>query len=135
MNCNNFKILRQFLIFTKLITNTSVENRLSVQKGQTMALDIQKNLTKQQRTMAFKGGKNKFFGQIKNHLSKMSKEDRMLEQSRGMMAALDAKKLGIDECSDILLRETLALNFDFLKGFNQVLGKDMAKKAYSNIGK
>ena len=100
-----------------------------------MSLNIQNNLTEQQNTSAFKGGKNKFFGQIKNRLSKMSKEDRILEQNRGMLAALDAKKRGVDECSEIVLRETLALNFDFLKGFNQILGKDMAKKAYSNIGK
>ena len=51
------------------------------------------------------------------------------------MAEIDAKKRGVSECSEIVLRETLALNFDFLNGFNKILGKDMAKKVYSNIGK
>ena len=100
-----------------------------------MSLNIQNSLTEPQSSTAFKGGKNKFFGQIKNRLSKMSNEDRILEQNRGMMAAIDAKKRGVSECSEIVLRETLALNFDFLKGFNKILGKDMAKKVYSNIGK
>lgn len=66
---------------------------------------------------------------------KLTKEEKMLEINRGMMAGLDAKQLGVDECREIIIRETLSGNLDFIKGFNKVIGSDMAKKAYSTISK
>ena len=66
---------------------------------------------------------------------KLTKEEKMLELNRGMMAGLDAKIRGVDECREIIIRETLSGNFDFIKGFNKVIGKDMAKKAYNSISK
>ena len=65
----------------------------------------------------------------------ISKEDKLLELNRGMMAGLDAKERGVDECREIIIRETLSGNFDFIKGFNKIIGKDMAKKAYNSISK
>jgi len=59
----------------------------------------------------------------------------LIELNRGMMAGLDAKIRGVDECREIIIRETLRGNFDFIKGFNQIIGKDMAKKAYNSISK
>jgi len=66
---------------------------------------------------------------------KPSKMDKVLEHSRGMFAGLEAKEKGVDECRKVIIRETLAGNFDYLRGFNQVIGKDLAKKAYSSIDK
>ena len=65
----------------------------------------------------------------------MSPEDHMIEHQRGLFAGMDAKLRGAAECKEIIIRETLSGNFDYLKGFNQAIGKDMAKKAYSLIGK
>ena len=73
--------------------------------------------------------------QILRGTKNLSKEEKMLELNRGMMAGLDAKVRGVDECREIIIRETLSGNFDFIKGFNQIIGKDMAKKAYNSIPK
>ena len=84
----------------------------------------------QDNSIAFCGLKH-----ILRRTKKLSKEEKMLELNRGMMAGLDAKVRGVDECREIIIRETLSGNFDFIKGFNQVIGKDMAKKAYNSIPK
>ena len=65
----------------------------------------------------------------------LTKEDKLVEFNRGMMAGLDAKVRGVDECKEIIIRETLSGNFDFIKGFNKIIGRDMAKKAYNSIPK
>lgn len=65
----------------------------------------------------------------------LTKEEKFLEVNRGMMSALDAKVRGVDECREIIIRETLSGNFDFIKGFNKIIGSDMAKKAYNSIPK
>ena len=74
-------------------------------------------------------------GLVRGAKNKLTKEEKMLELNRGKMAGLDAKKRGIDECREIIIRETLSGNFDFVKGFNEIIGKDMAKKAYDSIPK
>lgn len=91
-----------------------------------MSLNIQ-DLT---NSVSFHGLK-----QFLNGTKKLSKEDKLLELNRGMMAGLDAKDRGVDECREIIIRETLSGNFDFIKGFNKIIGSDMAKKAYSTISK
>ena len=73
--------------------------------------------------------------QILRRNKNLTKEEQMLELNRGMMAGLDAKKRGVDECREIIIRETLSGNFDFIKGFNKIIGSDMAKKAYNSISK
>jgi len=75
--------------------------------------------------------KNGFLKGVK----KLTKEEKMLEINRGMMAGLDAKRLGVDGCREIIIRETLSGNSNFLKGFKEIIGKDMAKKAYDSIPK
>lgn len=65
----------------------------------------------------------------------LSKEDKLIELNRGMIAGLEAKERGVDECREIIIRETLSGNFDFIKGFNKIIGSDMAKKAYNSIPK
>ena len=65
----------------------------------------------------------------------LSNEDKLVELNRGMMAGLDAKTLGVDACREIIIKETLNGNFDFIKGFNKIIGSDMAKKAYNSIPK
>ena len=74
-------------------------------------------------------------GLLRGAKNKLTKEEKMLELNRGMMAGLDAKTRGVDECREIIIRETLSGNFDFIKGFNKIIGRDMAKKAYNSIGK
>ena len=47
-------------------------------------------------------------------------EGRMLNQNKD-----------ISEIKEVIVKETKAYNFDFLKGLNETLNKDLAKKAYS----
>ena len=96
------------------------------QKGQNMSLNIQNSYN----SVPF-CAKNGFLRGVK----KLTKEEKMLELNRGKMAGLDAKKRGIEECREIIIRETLSGNFDFVKGFNEIIGNDMAKKAYDSIPK
>ena len=72
---------------------------------------------------------------LRGSKKELTKEDKLLELNRGMMSGLDAKKRSIDECREIIIRETLSGNFDFIEGFNKTIGSDMAKKAYSSISK
>ena len=93
-----------------------------------------------QNIISFTGAKNSLVDNARKTITKvnrntLSKEDRMIEHQRGLFAGIDAKNKGVDECREIIIRETLACNFDYLKGFNQAIGKDMAQKAYSSIGK
>ena len=98
-----------------------------MQKGQVMSLNIQNS----GNSLAFCGLK------LPSREAKkiITKEDRLLEINRGMMAGLDAKERGVDECREVIIRETLSGNFNFLKGFNKIIGNDMAKKAYNTIPK
>lgn len=92
-----------------------------------------------QNSITFQGGKKGLMDKVNEvirpriNIKTLSKEDKMLEHQRGLFAGMDAVKRGVDECSEIIIRETLAGNFDYLKGFNQAIGKDMAKKAYAFI--
>jgi hypothetical protein len=92
-----------------------------------------------QNNISFMGAKKSIADSLMNRITRvnpntLSKEDRMIQHQRGLFAGMDAKR-SVDECREIIIRETLAGNFDYLKGFNQAIGKDMAKKAYSSIGK
>ena len=89
------------------------------------------SLTIQNNNVSF-ASKNSF---IRGAKKALTKEEQILEQTRGMMAGIDAKKRGVDECKEVIIRETLSGNIDFIKGFNKIIGEDMAKKAYSLIGK
>lgn len=88
--------------------------------------------------LSFYGEKSKVLsamrGMYKRHMA-MSAEERMLEKQRGMFAGMDAKNQSVDVCKEIIIRETIAGHFDYLKGFLDAIGKDMSKKAYSTIGK
>ena len=92
-----------------------------------------------QNNISFQGGKKSVIDKAKEifrpkiNIHTMSAEDRMIEHQRGLFAGIDAKTRGIEECREVIIRETLAGNFDYLKGFNQAIGEDMAKKAYSSI--
>ena len=72
---------------------------------------------------------------LKGSKKGLSKEEKLLEENRGMMSGLEAKSRSVYECREIIIRETLRGNFDFLKGFNKIIGSDMAKKAYNSIPK
>jgi len=92
-----------------------------------------------QNNISFMGTKKSIAESLINRITRvnpntLSKEDRMIQHQRGLFAGMDARR-SVDECREIILRETLAGNFDYLKGFNQAIGKDMAKKAYSSIAK
>ena len=88
--------------------------------------------------LSFCGEKTKILsnmkGMYKRHMA-LSAEEHMLERQRGIFAGMDAKNQGADVCKEIIIRETLAGHFDYLKGFLETIGKDMSKKAYSTIGK
>ena len=86
-----------------------------------------------QNNISFCGAKDIIAKAFKRNT--LSAEDRMLEHQRGLFAGIDAKAKGLEECKEVIIRETLAGNFDYLKGFNQAIGKDMAKKAYASIAK
>lgn len=93
-----------------------------------------------QNNISFMGTKKSIAESLINRITRvnpntLSKEDRMIQHQRGVFAGMDAVKRGVDECREVIIRETLAGNFDYLKGFNQAIGKDMAKKAYSSISK
>ena len=94
-----------------------------------------------QNNISFHGGKKGILSTVKDvfrpkvNIHTLSAEDRMIEHQRGLFAGIDALNRGVDECREIIIRETLAGNFDYLKGFNQAIGKDMAKKAYASIAK
>ena len=93
------------------------------------------NIQNNNQNLAFNGlGENVLKGLYKRK-NALTAEEKKLEHQRGLFAGLDAKKRGVDECREIIIRETLAGNFDYVKGFNEAIGKDMAKKAYSTIGK
>ena len=95
-------------------------------------INIQNNIT-------FKGNKKNIFSVVKDaflpkiNINTLSAEERMIQHRRGLFAGIEAKTRSIDECREIIMRETLAGNFDYVKGFNQAIGKDMAKKAYESI--
>ena len=72
---------------------------------------------------------------LRGSKKELTKEDKLLELNRGMMSGLDAKKRGIEVCREIIIRETLSGNFDFVEGFNKIIGKDMARKVYNSIPK
>ena len=77
-------------------------------------------------------GRDTFINGLKKPLNK---EEQIKEQMRAITAGMSAKVKGVEECKKIIIQETLCGNFDFLKAFNKAIGDDMAKKAYSLIGK
>ena len=57
------------------------------------------------------------------------------EYGRGRIAGKALNKRDAEEAKEVIVRETLCCNFDFLKGLNETLNKDLAKKAYSMLNK
>ena len=57
------------------------------------------------------------------------------EYGRGRIAGKALNKKDAEEAKEVIVRETLCCNFDFLKGLNETLNKDLAKKAYGLLKK
>ena len=59
---------------------------------------------------------------------------KVSEYGRGRIAGKALNNKDVQEAKDVIMHETLACNFDFLRGLNETLNKDLAKKAYGLIG-
>jgi hypothetical protein len=60
--------------------------------------------------------------------------NKVTEYGRGRIEGRMLSNRSVEEAKTVIMRETIACNFDFLKGLNETLNKELAKKAYKSIG-